>query len=81
MSLKMSAMLPSNSEKQSMIDIRQKEGCQAATGWQTGRRQQLAGAKFAYIGKVCVSDQNFNCNVLQYSLNTELPLQNLFPFF
>ena len=34
-SLKVFAMLPGNSEKQSTNDIRQREGCYAATGWKT----------------------------------------------
>ena len=41
-SLKVSALLPSNGEKQSMNDV----NCLASSG-----------AKFAYIGKVCVPDQ------------------------
>ena len=65
-SLKVSALLPSNSEKQSMNDIR------------------LSGVVWS---KICIhreslcAGSNFNCNVHQYSLDTELSLQNLFPFF
>ena len=65
-SLKVSALLPSNSEKQSMNDVR------------------LSGVVWS---KICIHREslragpNFNCNVHQYSLDTELSLQNLFPFF
>ena len=61
-SLKVSALLPSNSEKQSMNDVR------------------LSGFVWS---KICIhrAGSNFNCNVHQYSLDTELSLQNLFPFF
>ena len=65
-SLKVSALLPSNSEKQSMNDVR------------------LSGVVWS---KICIhreslrAGSNFNCNVHQYSLDTELSLQNLFPFF
>ena len=41
----------------------------------------LSGAKFAYTEKHMRAWSNFNCNVHQYSLDTELSLQNLFPFF
>ena len=41
----------------------------------------LSGAKFAYTEKQMRAWSNFNCNVHQYSLDTELSLQNLFPFF
>ena len=65
-SLKVSALLLSNSEKQSMNDVR------------------LSGIVWS---KICIHQEslragsNFNCNVHQYSLDTELSLQNLFPFF
>ena len=59
-------MLPSNIEKQSMNDVRP-----SGVVW----------------GKMCIhreslrAGSNSNCNVHQYSLDTELSLQNLFPFF
>ena len=65
-SLKVSAMLPSNGEKQNMNDVR------------------LSGVVWS---KICIHREslrarsNFNCNVDQYSLDTELSLQNLFPVF
>ena len=65
-SLKVSALLPSNSEKQSMNDVR------------------LSGIVWS---KICIHREslraasNFNSNVHQYSLDTELSLKNLFPFF
>ena len=58
-------MLPSNGEKQSMNDAR------------------LSGVVWS---KICIhreslrAGSNFNCNVHQYSLDTELSLQNFFPF-
>ena len=65
-SLKVSALLPSNSEKQSMNDVR------------------LSGVVWSKIcihwGSLCAGS-NFNCNVHQYSLDTDLSLLNLFPFF
>ena len=65
-SLKVSALLPSNSEKQSMNDVR------------------LSGVVWS---KICIlreslrAGSNFKRNVHQYSLDTELSLQNLFLFF
>ena len=64
-SLKVSALLPSNSEKQSMNDVR------------------LSGVVWS---KICIhweslrARSNFNCNVYQYSLDTELSLQKFFSF-
>ena len=50
--------------------------------WMTSDCLASSGAKFAYIGKnMRRAWSNFNCNVHQYSLDTELSLQNLFPFF
>ena len=59
-------MLPSNGEKQNTNDVR------------------LSGVVWS---KICIhreslrAGSNFNCNVHQYSLDTELSLQNLFAFF
>ena len=76
----MSAMLPGNSEKQSMDDVRQREGCQAATGWKTDWRQQFA--KFAYIGKVLRSVPDLISTAMFINIHwMEISLQNLFPFF
>ena len=45
---------------------------------------RLSGVVWSKIGihreSLCAGS-NFNCNVHQYSLDTELSLQNLFPFF
>ena len=66
-SLKVSAVLLSNSERQSMNDVR-----------------LLSGVVWS---EICIHREslrvgsNFNCNVHQYSLDRELSLQNLFPFF
>ena len=62
----MSALLPSNGEKQTMNDVR------------------LSGVVWS---KICIhweslrAGSNSNCNAHQYSLDTELSLQNRFPFF
>ena len=73
-------MLPSNSEKQSMNDVRQREGCYAATGWKTDWRQVC-------LSKICIHREsfafsaasNFNCNVHQYSLAGNISAES-FPF-
>ena len=84
-SLKMSAMLLSNSEKQSMNDVRRREGCLAATGWNDGTTdwcQPFAGEKFAYIGKVLRSVPDPISTAMFINIHwMEMSLQNLFPFF
>ena len=65
-------MLPSNSEKQSMNDVWQKQ-----VGWHTGVNSLLeqnlhTSGKFAFRSK-------FNCNVHQYSLDRDISAES-FPF-
>ena len=118
-SVKVSALLPSNSEKQSMNVWRSLEqnlhtsgkfACRIQFQLQcssifTGYRT-ISPESFPFLpeiffvkdciekitcfvtwSKICIHQEslragsNFNCNVHQYSLDTELPLQNLFPFF
>ena len=58
--------------------------CLATVRKQSMNGVRLSGVvwkKFAYIGKNMRAWSNFNCNVHQYSLDTELSLQNIFPFF
>ena len=45
-------MLPGNSEKQSMNDVRQREGCLAATGWKTDWRHTASDA--VCWSKICI---------------------------
>ena len=52
-----------------MNDVRQR-GCWVATGGKTHWRQQFAGTKFAYIGKVC-----FHCQI-KFQLQETLSLFN-----
>ena len=64
-SLKVSALLPSNSEKQSMNDVR------------------LSGVVWS---KICIHRESLHAGQISTamfinSLDTELSLQNLFPFF
>ena len=66
LSLKVSALLPSNSEKQSMNDV---------------RLSGIVWSKICIHRESLRAESNFNCNVHQDSLDTEPSLQNLFPFF
>ena len=77
-SLRMSAMLPSNSEKQSMNDVRQRELRLLGSnrlGDTLLEQNLLTSGKFAFI-----AGSNFNCNVHQYSLDRNISA-NLSPFF
>ena len=75
-------MLPSNSEKQSINDVRQREGCLAATA---RLEDKLASA--VCWSKICIhresfafnAESNFNCNVHQYSLDGNISAES-FPF-
>ena len=50
-----------------------------------GEKQSMNDVRLSGVvsSKSCIhrESSNSNCTVHQYSLDTELPLQNLFPFF
>ena len=52
-----------------------------------GEKQSMNDVRLSGVvwSKICIHRESlragFNCNVHQYSLDTELFLQNLFPFF
>ena len=65
-----------------MMSDKGKVARQQQQGWKTDWRQQFAGAKFAYIGKVLrpVPDQILTAMFINIHW-MEISLQNLFPFF